>query len=512
MAARVSAVWGWLVAHPGRALLICLVSAAVLRLPFLTVSLQDDEGGFLLVAGQWHGRGDAIYSDQWVDRPPLLLLIFKLAYLLGGDRVTLRLFSLAFGSVTIGAAWWAGGVVNGRRGAVTAAVVAASLTACFLLDGFALTGEIIAGSFVMISCALILEARYGHRSTSVSIACAFAAGFFVSFAFLSKQNFVDGGIFAAVLLALHPRENWRLIVAGIAGSAAPLILTVVWARSSDGPGVSRLWIALVEFRQESLSVIRDASSGPPYHRLESLGMAALVSGIFFLSWQLLIAGRRSQIKKDVHVAAIVMAVYVLVSILVGASWWNHYLLQAVPVLALGTALATRRKRRWLGGHAVASYVAVASVVTVLVEAPMVVPDQAFTETMASYLRAASEPGDSAVLAYGAPNVMQEAGLTTPYEYSWSLPIRTRDPHLHELVGLLEGADAPTWLVEIGDFNWWGLDTSDFRRVREERYQLVATICGHEVYLLDGLTREEPATPSCADAVSASTGVRPPQED
>ncbi|MEJ7742564.1 MAG: hypothetical protein WKF73_08505 [Nocardioidaceae bacterium] len=70
-----------------------------------------------MVARQWTADGSALYGDQWVDRPPLLLVIFRLAATLGGDPVTLRILALLFGAATVVAAWWAGRVINGARGA-----------------------------------------------------------------------------------------------------------------------------------------------------------------------------------------------------------------------------------------------------------------------------------------------------------------------------------------------------------------------------------------------------------
>jgi hypothetical protein len=118
------------------------------------------------------------------------------------------------------------------------------------------------------------------------------------------------------------------------------------------------------------------------------------------------------------------------------------------------------------------------------------------EVVGSFLRDASEPGDSVVMAYGAPSVIEQSGLSTPYRYSWSLPMRTRDPHLTRLVDTLTGPNAPTWLVEIGDFDWWGIDTPAFRSVRAQDYRVVASVCGHDVYLHDGLERDLPPIPSC----------------
>jgi hypothetical protein len=38
----------------------------------------------LLVARQWDGDGPLLYDGQWVDRPPILIAVFKLGSLFGG--------------------------------------------------------------------------------------------------------------------------------------------------------------------------------------------------------------------------------------------------------------------------------------------------------------------------------------------------------------------------------------------------------------------------------------------
>jgi 4-amino-4-deoxy-L-arabinose transferase-like glycosyltransferase len=499
MGERLVALWTWLDRHPRRALAICLITAAAMRLPFVDAPLGDDEGGFLMVAGQWHGRGDALYTNQWVDRPPLLLLVFKLAYLLGASFPVVRLVGLVLGSVLIVAAWYAGAAIGGARGAVAAAAVATCISPLYLLSGFQLTGELIAGSFVMVSCALVLQAMYGGRSTRHAVLLAFFAGIFASFAFLTKQNFIDAGVFAAVLLCVESYRAWRLLVSGLAGLILPLLVTVLWANSADGPGLSRLWVAIFKFRKHSLRIIEHGSLAAPLERLKWMVVLFVATGMLFLVCQLVVAVRKSENSYGLRIALVVMLLYAVLSIGAGASYWSHYLLQLVPVLAMGAALATRRTRRWLGGYAVVTYCLLASVLTALFGIETLASGHEGDrphEIMADYLREGSEPGDSVMLAYGSPSVIEMSGLSTPYMYSWSLPIRARDPHLTSFVNTLDGRNAPTWLVEVGDFDWWGLDTTPFKIARADRYRVVATVCGHDFYLHDGLTRTLPPTPAC----------------
>lgn len=495
----VGGVWPWLESRPVRALWCYLALTVALRIPFLGFPLESDEGGFLMVARQWSGKGVALYTDQWVDRPPLIIVVFKVAAFLGGEAPVLRLLAIGFALVTTTAGWWAGRVINGARGAVASGLVAAVVGSMFAIDGYALTGECIAGALVLSSCALVLEARYRKRKAPAGVWLAGAAGVLAAMAFLTKQNFVDAVVFAAVLLCVRLDRTWRLALGFAAGVAIPVAATVAWALSPNGPGIYRMWVALFRFRQRSLNVIEDATSTAPLERLRWLAVLFIVTGLVLLVIQLVDAVRSARDRRSVRLALLVMLCYDLVSIMVGASWWTHYLLQLTAVLSMAAALVTRQEAPRWRTHSGAVVVTATAVISALVGIHLGLTDQAkgrTTEIVGTYLRDASEPGDSIVLAYGAPNVIEIAGLSTPYRYSWSLPIRTRDPNLKDLVGVLSGPTAPTWLVEIGDFDWWGIDTPAFEQVRADRYRVVATVCGHDIYLRDDLTRALPATPGC----------------
>lgn len=499
MKAAFSRAWNSLEADPRRGLAVALALGVLLRMPFLSAPLQPDEGGFLMVARQWTADGSALYGDQWVDRPPLLLVIFRLAATLGGDPVTLRILALLFGAVTVIAAWWAGRLINGERGAVAAALVAAAISSSFSLDGFALTGEAIAVAFVMTSCALTLAATYHTGKSRQALLLGFGAGMLAAMAFLVKQNFIDAGIFAFVLLILAVPRNWRVVAAGAVGVALPLGLTAAWARSDDGPGLLRLWHAIFRFRQRALQVMQDATDTAPMGRLGTLLVLFVTTGLILLSVQLFAALRRPENPAALRWALLAMFGYGVFAVLVGGNWWSHYLLQLGPVLALGTASATRQPLPRLGPRVTATAVAVASIgafgwgLRDVANAQLIGTTD---EIVGIYLRDASRPGDSVVMAYGKASIIETSGLSTPYKYSWSLPVRARDPHLTTLVATLNGESAPTWLVEIGDFDDWGLDNSAFRQVRASRYRVVATVCEHDIYLRNGLVRSLPPAPSC----------------
>src|SRR3954463_5194346 len=58
----------------------------VLRAPWLDAPLTRDEGGDALVAQTWSGGGQFAYGHVFLDRPPLLLALYRLA----GDPTGIR--------------------------------------------------------------------------------------------------------------------------------------------------------------------------------------------------------------------------------------------------------------------------------------------------------------------------------------------------------------------------------------------------------------------------------------
>src|SRR5256885_1386596 len=62
---------GWLIA-------LASLAAVLLRIPYVKVPSDTDEGGFAYVAHRW-SQGAHLYQDVWVDRPPLLLAVFRWA-------------------------------------------------------------------------------------------------------------------------------------------------------------------------------------------------------------------------------------------------------------------------------------------------------------------------------------------------------------------------------------------------------------------------------------------------
>lgn len=124
--------------------IVASVAAAVAcRIPFLGHAPWPDEAGFLLVGRQWNGGGASLYGNYWVDRPPLLITIFRVAAFSGGLTALRVIGCIAVGIVVLGCARVAG-LIGGAQAARWAAVAAAALTISPLLGGYEVNGELLA--------------------------------------------------------------------------------------------------------------------------------------------------------------------------------------------------------------------------------------------------------------------------------------------------------------------------------------------------------------------------------
>src|SRR6478735_9402577 len=183
----------------GRPLLVWLAAGAAvaLRLPLLGAAPSPDEAGFLAVGAQWRPGGTSLYGDYWVDRPPLLITIFRLAAEVGG-LVPLRLIGcLATVLVVLGVAHTAR-LMAGPRAARWAALVAAALCVSPLTGAVAVNGELLSAPFVAWGVAAMFHAvreRAGQRALVFSL----MAGAALTASLMVKPNIADVGVFTAAL-------------------------------------------------------------------------------------------------------------------------------------------------------------------------------------------------------------------------------------------------------------------------------------------------------------------------
>lgn len=491
---RTRAVVGW----------TCLAVVAV-RLVFVTQPLRSDEGGYLYAARHWGSAGEFLYGDLHVDRPPLLMMIFRLAALTEWDGA-IRVLSIAFTVATVLGIARGAFLLAGDRGARWAAVLAAALLVSPALAADQADGELFAVAFVAWSVALALDGWRRHEGAA-RWWLAVAAGTTAVAASLVKQNFLEGLVFVGVLVLAETLREHRLTSRAMAvgggaliGAVAANVALYAWA-AQVGIGAVRLWTQLGAFRQEAWSVIWRGSSDAPLTRAVMLVGLAGLSAILALVWTCARAATSRWRHLEGEEWAIgVCLVFGGVSIVAGGSFWAHYLIGLVPMLSLGVGVvaatsgpAGRAARRWTRVAVGSALVLVVAEVVVYAVLPRAWSQQRTGEWVAG----SSEPGDTAVVLYGAPSILEAGDIGTPYPYLWSLPMRTLDPRQERLRRVLAGPDAPTWIVQVSALNSWRIDESGLlRELIEARYDRVAAVCGFDLWLLAGESRTLAPPPRC----------------
>jgi hypothetical protein len=179
--------------------------------------------------------------------------------------------------------------------------------------------------------------------------------------------------------------------------------------------------------------------------------------------------------------------YAALSVLIGGSFWTHYLVELDVPVALACGLVASAAPT-LGSRLCIPVVAVALVVTLpLMWRPVPAPGTVIGRDIA----AASQPGDTVVSAFGDADLVYAARLRSPYPFLWSLPAHVLDPHTRRLARLLASPKAPTWLVVENPRTGRRIAHEAVGPVLARRYHQAGRTCDRVVYLRDGLTRQLP---------------------
>jgi hypothetical protein len=457
----------------------CLLLAFALRAPFLGTGLGKDEGGVAFIARNWPSGHGSLYGSYWLDRPPLLVGLYKLA-VLGGDVGVRLLGAVAALALVAGIAQIAR-VVAGQRAGLIAGLLAALLSGSAAIASVYTPGELLAAVPSTLSVLCLVLAHRRRRTGLV-----FAAGLLAIAAVLIKQSFLDAGLAGVVFViasGLADREvrvRWALAyVAGVAIPVAALLLWQVAARLPDGGFV----YALVGFRIDGLHTL-SASNIPLHVRLKSLEAPAIGSGLVLVAGLALLGLPRLRGDRVLLATIAAWLVGATVGVLGGGSYWPHYLIELVPVCCVAAAAGIAGSRPVTRVVAVGACVAV-SLVAAVGGVTYLASHPPHTKAMAvgRYVRSHARPGDTQYVMYAQANVGYYTGLPSPYPYAWSLMVRAKPGAIPQLQRLLGSARRPTWLVQFQAPGHWGLDPAGrTRRLIARGYRLAATVRGHRIYL------------------------------
>ncbi|MET1004721.1 MAG: hypothetical protein ABWX96_04180 [Propionibacteriaceae bacterium] len=480
-------------------------AAVALRLPFLASDPTRDEAGFLIVGQQWHSGGSSLYGSYWVDRPPLLITIFKAAAQLGG-LVPLRLIGcLATVVVVLGVAHLTR-VLAGEAAARWAALAAAALCVTPLLGGQQVNGELLAAPFVVGGLAAVQAILNASSERRAAVAAALAGAAAMA-SLLVKQNMADVAVFACVTGLVAWRRNElstprlaRSLLAALLGAGACLVVLAVWT-AAHGTSLPGVFDAMYPFRIEAGRVMAASDRTTPDARLWVLVGCWVVSGGALIMAVTARALASHHFRTAAVWGLVATVLFDLASIALGGSYWNHYLVQLiVPVAVLsGLVVAARQP----GARPLLVAVALAAVTAMGVN--LARTHDTTGTSVGEAVHDVARSGDTIVTTWGHADVTRASGLSSPYPYLWSLPARTLDPRLSELRRVLTGPNAPTWFVTWRGTGSWGFHGGGAAaaRVLSDHYEPVAQVDGHTIYLHRGVVRALPDLSAPATDLSAS---------
>jgi hypothetical protein len=470
---------------------VAVAIAVAARIPFLGHAPGPDEAGFLIVGRQWDGAGTSLYGNYWVDRPPLLITIFRIA----GGLIELRLIGcLAVAALVVGCARVAG-LIGGVQAARWAAVTVAALS--ISLVGYEVNGELLAAPFIVGGFAAVISALRA-ADTRRAIIRASTAGALAMSAVLIKQNFADVAVFgaAAFVIAALRREISRRrllhLVAGFATGALVVLIGMAWWTALHGTSLGGVFDAMYPFRVKAGHVMAVAGRQHAMVRLHGLLLAALRTGLAIV---LLVVIRqvvsRRRPTETIWWALLAAICFGGLSVFLGGNYWIHYLVELIGPAAIAIGVLAGRRGR--APRVVVAYAVVAAVLAwgLAVASPQGTDARLVGQAVAS----SAQPGDTIFAAYGRPNVVEASGLSSPYPYLWSLPLKTLDPHLTALDAVLRGPHAPTYFVTWHGVRSWGLDSAATRELIARDYRPLARVCGHTIYLREGVNRIAPPPPT-----------------
>ncbi|SFP02310.1 hypothetical protein SAMN05660464_1994 [Geodermatophilus dictyosporus] len=489
-----------------RRFLVPLCLAVVLaRATYVLRPLRNDEGGYLLAARQWHTGGEFLYGDYFVDRPPLLMLVFRIAALTEWDQA-IRVLAIPFVLLFVLAGWRAGTLLAGPAGGRWAAVVAAGITCSPALAAEQADGELFGAALVMVALALALSAWHAD-SAPHRFGWAVAAGAVAAAAPLVKQNLLEGLLLLAGLVVSgwwgRGADRRRALLVGggsLLGALFPCALSWLWLRAARIEPADA-WHDLVGSRGVAFDVLWSTGPDDSLRRVGLLLVLGTVTGLLPIVATWLLTARRGPRQGSAEGRVLtLLLVCGVVGIASGGAYWPPYLLQLAPaaVLAAGAlAPSTSRPGAWMRGCC--RLVAAAAVVGTLVSGAVyaTVPSAWSSQRTGEWLADSKAVGDTGFVAYGLPSVLETADVPSPYPHLWSAAMRTLDPDQTRLRATLAGPGAPSWVVQVNGLNAWGIDEdSRLRDLLHQRYRVVAEVCGHPVWLRQDLTRELAPPPPC----------------
>ncbi len=473
-----------------------------LRSPWFHAPLGLDEGGVAMVARSWHTGGPFAYGNYFLDRPPLLVGLYGIFGSLGPAGI--RLLGALGASLLVTLTTLLAVRLGGRAAAPWAAGMSAVMASSAVLTSVFTPAELLAAS---PSCASILLLVVALERDRRRLWLLVGAGLLAASALLVKQSFGDALAAGAVALVGMkaigvPWGEWfKRAVAYAAGVGTVMGAVFLWALLTS-TSVGSIYYALFGFRVDAVSALANSGTGT---KIAGLAVPAVTSGV---AVTLVLAGLGIASLRGRPLLRLVLSFWLLaglVGLILGGSYWHHYLIELVPGAVAGAAVTLAHHRR-VAVLALASMAVPAGAVAISTFANnSSALHQEASVIVGKYVKARALPGQTIDVMYARVNVLYYSGLRDPFPYNWSLMMRAAPHAQARLRRLLASGGRPTWVVQWQSHRAFGLDRSGAtEQALKRNYRRVSTVCGQPVFLARGAgSRPAPLPAGCGHTSSGS---------
>jgi hypothetical protein len=299
-------------------ILITLICAVCIRIPFFEVPMISDEGGYAYVAHFWSDQYMP-YRDMPFDRPQGIFLLYRIALAFGEDIGAIRMFAAAWNALTAVAIMLCIGAVFPLRRVFGASLLGGLLYAVFStaprIEGFTANAEIFTLLPLTVAALFTWRRQWLWAGLAAGVATAI------------KPTGV-AGLLLALSWLLVTRVPRRAALSLLAGYAIAPGLCLIHGALLDWPAY---WASFVDRR---LLLYSAASTGIG----EQLGM--LVQGVkdTASAWLFLALATAYTALKQRNRTAAFLGLWVVSSwcgMAMGGLWHWHYFQQLIPPLAVG---------------------------------------------------------------------------------------------------------------------------------------------------------------------------------
>ena len=373
-----------------------MVLSILIRVPFLSVPMIADEGGYAYVARFWT-ESHQLYRDIPFDRPQGIFLIYKLIFSTTGASVEgVRLAAAIVNALTLAVIFLITWGAVSPRGAWLAAIVYAIFSASPAIEGFTANAEIFTLLPLAIGACLAWKQHWGW------------AGFVSGIAVLIKPAGISSLILAlawSVVVGSSGRSRGRLLLAFLVGPLASILHGYL-------VGWEFYWSSLVDRRLLLFSLV----SMDLGDQIGWLGLSSAQTMPAWLAPATVAALGFIRCAGKVKLFGVLWLASSVVGMAVGGNWYWHYFVQLIPPLAFMSGASLLRspmqwRPLWGGILMVSLGIFVWSQVPIWLLTPSQISWQLYhrqeyllTPDIAEYVAQETEDQASVYVAFEAPQI------------------------------------------------------------------------------------------------------------